>query len=211
MRVMLGETNSARVRSFVQQSGWGLLYVHRLPRPYSGEAWGFDNGAYIDWKHGREFDGARFRKALDLAIEVGLPYMAVVPDLVARGRESIDFSMRWLEQLPPSWPWYLAVQDGMKQEDVEPIIPHFAGIFLGGTDRLKEQAEEWCAFAHLHSKPFHFARAGTERKIKQAIRIGADSIDSNFPLWHFSRMRRLEYLLTDWQIMEPNLGLLEVV
>jgi hypothetical protein len=204
MRVLIGERPSRSIRRIADAYGWGEMYIYSKPRsnwPRSG----FDNGAYLDWINGREFDDERFLKALDTAINIGNPYMAVVPDRVAEGNDSLEFSLGWLDRLPPHWPWYLAVQDGMWPERVKEVIKYFAGIFLGGTDDFKREAKDWCDLAHIHGKRFHYARAGTERKIKHAISIGADSLDSSFPLWNMQRIRRLEYLVNEWQQREPRL------
>lgn len=202
--VLVGERPSAKVRNIAQANGWGQMFIYCDPKPYSGEPWGFDNGAYLDWRNGRDFDEDRYMRALMVALKVGRPYMAVVPDLVGQGVASLDFSMRWRVALP-EWPWYLALQDGMVESHVAPLMEQFDGLFLGGTDRFKGQANKWCAFAHQHGKKFHFARAGTERKIKLAIGIGADSLDSSFPLWSIQRIKRMEYLVNDWRYKEPIL------
>ena len=202
MMVLVGERPSRAVRVICDKAGWGEMYIYSRPRANFNRS-GFDNGAYLDWINQRDFDDKRFLNALDAALDIGIPYMAVVPDLVARGRESLDFSMEWLSRLPAHWPWYLAVQDGMQPAMVKEVVHEFDGIFLGGTDKFKSEAQDWCDLAHIAEKRFHFARAGTERKIKQAIRIGADSLDSSFPLWTMQRLRRMEYLVNDWEQSEP--------
>jgi hypothetical protein len=93
----------------------------------------------------------------------------------------------------------------MQVWEVEEVIHHFDGLFLGGTDAFKRDAQDWRNVAAIHCKRFHFARAGTETKIKQAINIQADSLDSSFPLWTVERIRRMEYLVNDWQTHEPKL------
>jgi hypothetical protein len=171
------------------------MWVHRMPRlAWPSEPWGFDNGAFMDWTHAREFDGDAFLRRLDRALPVGVPFVAVVPDLVTRGRESLDFSLAWLDRLPADWPWFLAVQDGMTAADVSAVIGRFAGLFLGGSDAFKWTAPAWCKLAHDSGRLFHFARCGTMLKLQIAKRIGADSCDSSFPLWTMDRMCRLE----DW-------------
>jgi len=164
-----------------------------------------NNGAYIDWKHGNAFDENRYMKRLSRAQRIGAPDFAVIPDIVGGGLRSLSYSMAWLERLPIEWPWYLALQDGMTENDIVPVVNRVGGLFLGGTDRFKREAESWAQFAREHSKPFHFARAGTEPKIKQAMRIGADSLDSSLPLWNFRRLHRMEYLVTEWPHAEPRL------
>lgn len=205
IRVLVGERPARSVRRICDLHGWGEMYVYSKPRENFHRS-GFDNGAYLDWVNGRPFDEKRYRDALDIAMDQPYPpYMAVVPDLVGRGRESLEFSMRWLDKLPTGWPWYLALQDGMQVWEVEEVIHHFDGLFLGGTDAFKRDAQDWRNVAAIHCKRFHFARAGTETKIKQAINIQADSLDSSFPLWTVERIRRMEYLVNDWQTHEPKL------
>ena len=192
MIILTGDTRSKKLIQKLREHGIGRMVVDKLPAPYPGEPWGFDNGAFRDWRNGREFDGDAYLRRLERAYAVGRPYIAVVPDLVAGGLRSLEFSLRWLERLPADWPWYLAVQDGMKLADVEPVLGKFAGIFLGGTDRFKGTAYWWCQLAHKHGKLFHYARAGTPRKIQHAVEVGADSCDSAFPLW---TMERLDYFI----------------
>jgi hypothetical protein len=97
--------------------------------------------------------------------------------------------VNWLKRLPSSWPWYLAVQDGMTPDAVLEVVHLFAGIFLGGTDRFKLTAYRWSRLARFADKAFHYGRAGTLRKIRHAYAVEADSLDSNFPLWTVDRMR----------------------
>ncbi len=205
MIVFVGESNSKSIRSFCAEHGWGIIYVTRQPKK-DEKLWAFDNGGYLDWVNGREFGRDRYLRALETAMNHSHPpYMAVVPDLVGRGQESLDFSMRWLEELPAGWPWYLALQDGMGVWEVGQVTHRFEGLFLGGTDAFKREADDWKCVAAIAGLRFHYARAGTERKIKHAIRIKADSLDSSFPLWTFGRMRRMEYLVNDWVGREPLL------
>lgn len=191
MLVLVGETGDPRHLRVLRELGWGRMYVSRTPRPYPGEPWGFDNGAFRDWLAGREFDGDRFLRRVERAMKAGMPYLAVAPDLVAGGRRSLEFSLEWLPRLPSDWPWYLAVQDGMSLRDVEAVVAPFAGIFLGGTDRFKVTAPHWAALARRCGKRFHYARAGTLRKLMHARACGADSVDSALPIWKSERL--LEY------------------
>ncbi|MCL4503061.1 MAG: hypothetical protein M1438_14610 [Deltaproteobacteria bacterium] len=124
---------------------------------------------------------------MDKAYQIGIPYLAVCPDIVAAGNKSLDFSLKWLEKLPADWPWYLAVQDGMKFSEVFPLLPKFQGIFLGGSDAFKRQAPFWLNLAHLADINFHYGRTGIIRKIDHAIICKSDSLDSSFPLWTVPR------------------------
>jgi len=164
------------------------MFVFKTPQPYNGESWGFDNGAFSYWRNGRQFDEDGYRRRLDKAEKIGVPYMAIVPDMVAGGIVSLEFSEQWFEKLPNTWPWYLAVQDGMEILHVEPILGKYSGIFLGGTLRFKSTALKWCEMAHRRGKRFHYGRCGTPKRVEHARFVGSDSLDSSFPLWTKERM-----------------------
>ncbi len=163
------------------------MFTYGTPRPWAGEKWGLDNGAFSYWRQGKSFDGDLFLRRVERAYRVGTPYLAVAPDIVAGGLRSLEFSLSWLEQLPPEWPWFIAVQDGMGLDDVKAVLDRFAGIFLGGTDRFKATAAHWATLARKHGKRFHYARAGTRRKLLHAIAVNANSLDSCLPLWNRPR------------------------
>lgn len=167
----------------------------RGPRTlYEGEEWAFDNGAFPWWKEGKPFDENTFQRRLEKCYNIlpYPPYLAVLPDIVAGGDASWDFSMKWLNsgKLPKEWPWYLAVQDGMDTAWVTAILdrPDVAGLFLGGSDEYKQQALFWRKLTSHFKKPLHYARAGTLSKVAHAIMIHCDSLDSSFPLWTHQRL-----------------------
>ena len=191
MKVLVGETRSRKNIAALQELGWGRMFTVRPPTPYPYEPWGFDNGAFPAWLHGKNFPEYEFLKRLETAQDAPCdPYLAVVPDIVAGGLKSLQFSLEWRKELRDvEWPWYLAVQDGMEVSNVEPCLGWFDGIFLGGSDGFKAQAGRWGALAHKHQKRFHFGRASTPNKLVSAYRSGADSCDSAFPLWTAARMK----------------------
>ena len=104
-------------------------------------------------------------------------------------------SLPCLDELPAVLPWYLVLQDGMTEADVEPHMARLAGLFLGGTDAFKSTARTWADFAHKHGKPFHFGRAASLPKIQMALASGCDSLDTTFPLWTDDRMALFEKLM----------------
>lgn len=168
------------------------MFATVKPTPYEGEPWCFDNGAFRCWQDGNLFDDCKFAARLEVALQIGRPYLAVVPDIVAAGCSSLGFSLKWREKLPNEWPWYLAVQDGMTIHDVKPYLGLFDGVFLGGSDEFKRQAWRWRVFAKDHGKPFHYGRAGTISKLESALKMKADSLDSAYPLWEKSRFARFQ-------------------
>ena len=188
LHVLVGDTRSQWMIERLKEQGWGRMVIDRHLRLFPGEKWGFDNGAFRDYKNNVvEFNGDGFQRRLDVAFGMGTPMLAVVPDIVGGGLGSLEFSERWLSRLPDAWPWYLAVQDGMEVADVEPILGRYKGIFLGGTDAFKATAKDWVALSRRLHLPFHYGRAGIPRKVAHAKAVGADSLDSAFPLWSKSR------------------------
>lgn len=190
MKVLLGDTRSRENLNILESRRWGRMFVTADPTPMHCEPWGFDNGAFVAFRRGEAFSASVFHRRLDRALSVASePWIAIAPDIVAGGLRSLEFSVEYKRKLPIHWPWYLAVQDGMTPDDVRPVIHLFAGVFLGGSDRFKLQAWTWKQFANSEHKPFHYARAGALRKLRHAHAIGADSLDSAFPLWSKERMR----------------------
>lgn len=188
MKILTGDTRSKRNLDVIRSNGWGRMFTAARPSPMQFEPWGFDNGAFGCWLRGKPFDTETFQKRLEIALRCGSdPILAVAPDIVAGGLASLEFSVAWVMRLPSDWPWYLAVQDGMEVAEVHAALHLFTGIFLGGTDKFKLQAYRWCELAHANGKKFHYGRAGTRRKVLHAFAIGADSLDSSFPLWTTER------------------------
>lgn len=182
-----------------------------------GETWALDNGAFRMWTSGAAYDWTMLEgklqelEQLALADPCLLPTFAVVPDRPAEGIDSLITSIEWIhdwmqrDELAPLFraavPFYLAVQDGMTPADLEaecwecgePIAEHFAGIFLGGSSDWKvDTAAEWAEAARSWRIRFHYGRAGTIKKLQQAHAIGADSLDSAFPMWTAERWERFE-------------------
>jgi hypothetical protein len=188
MLVMVGHTRSKRMIQMLQRNGLSRMFLEMTPDPWSGEQWGFDNGAFGWWIKGMTFDEHLYSLRLQRALPFGRPYLAVCPDLVAKGMDSLDYSLGWMARLPKRWPWYLAVQDGMTENAVLDVLNMFDGIFLGGTDAFKGTAWQWSQMAHANGKRFHYGRTGTLKKLQHAYNCQADSCDSAFPLWSMERM-----------------------
>lgn len=181
MKLYQGNNGSINTRTFSQKVGMGILLTVQYRDINRYPYYCLDNGAFPAWVHKREWDERTFLKMLDKCLEADkAPDFVVVPDQVAKGRESLEFSNRWLERLPRAQTRYmLAVQDGMTTQDVENVIDQYGGLFVGGTmDWKLRTSPEWVELAHLHRKPCHIGRIGPWERIVWAARIGADSIDS---------------------------------
>ena len=183
MKVYQGNGNSFSDRQICQDNGFGVLISPGGCRaPHNFPYYAVDNGAFSAWVNEKEWNPDPFLNLLELSQKsTRPPDMVVVPDKVASGRESLDFSLNWIKQLPEiGTRYYLAVQDGMEISDIIPVIELFGGLFVGGTLEWKyETAPDWVELAHDHRKPCHIGRIGTWDRIVWASRIGADSIDSS--------------------------------
>ncbi len=204
--VQVGEFTGKRL-SLIEHFGWGRCWIARDRRVYvyDGEPWILDNGAFRDWRKGVAFSHDLYRRVIytkalpAIAASGNPPLFLVAPDIPAGGLESLELSVEAADPfrgyLPLTINRYLAVQDGMEPEDVEPYLEideeisselgrpfrYFDGLFLGGTDAFKLEAARWAALAQKHGLGFHYGRCGTPTKVAQAIEVGASSIDSALP------------------------------
>jgi hypothetical protein len=186
MKVYIGQTKSRKWLRKPSELGFGemtcrpALMPKRLP-------FALDNGAYSDWVHHRVFDESAFVEHVELVMLAGFrPDFIVVPDIVAAGLESLRFSLEWLPRLKPlvgNIPLYLAVQNGMTEQDIWPHLGSIQGLFVGGTDPWKKATVgSWVQLAHENGLLCHMGRAGTFGKVSLALEVGVDSIDSSLPI-----------------------------
>ena len=104
-RVIVGDTRSIKNIARLRDSRLGLgSFADRRPTPYEGEPWCFDNGAFHCWTHGVPFDEPRFIFRIKVAASIGVPLLAVVPDIVAAGCTSLAFSPLDRENSAPTTP-----------------------------------------------------------------------------------------------------------
>lgn len=151
--------------------------------PKEGIPWAPDNGAFAAWRKDEPFPAWSFRRALEKIPDDAPPEFVVLPDKVAEGERSLEFSKEWAQEVPDRLTCYLAIQDGMEPTDVlwrDWVIEKVDGIFIGGTRKWKiRNAARWIDHAHERELPVHIGRVGTVRAILWAAKVGADSIDSS--------------------------------
>jgi hypothetical protein len=191
MRVYVGSTGKIDFIKKLQANDVGRVNgPDNIFTSWRGEKWFADNGAYSHWLKGEQFNEDRFWKYLEKLEKFHTPpQFAVLPDIVAEGERSLDFSLSWLDRNLPEWPWFLAVQDGMDFTVIEEQLPELDGLFLGGTLKFKGMtAQAWVRTAK--GKPVHFGRAGVHDRLQFAYKAGCDSCDSAFPLWTQDRFDR---------------------
>ncbi len=178
-------------------------------------SWFFDNGAFSDWKTNKRFDFHKFTVRL-LHIEANSrfkgykrPDFVVIPDKVAKGEHSLEYSNLWLPYLNHNFPYfdyYLAVQDDMETWMVEKYIRrrYYDGLFVGGTKKWKyENSEKWVKLAHKYGLKCHIGGIGTRKSILWAKSIGADSVDSGVAMIHPVHLKEVLNIHNDlfWNIV----------
>lgn len=203
MVILLGEHSpkpGSILESYLRLHHWGRMWGRdKVRRLHDGELFGFDNGAYSAWVNNTSFPKKKFLLRLIDALHQPRHacVLAVAPDIVGGGKDSLWFSIRWRRCLPNELPWYLAVQDGMTPRMVRHHMTPFRGVFLGGSDDFKRHAKEWCDFAHDEGKRFHWGRCRSIRNVEDAWLMDADSIDSTRPvraITHGEEARGREWL-----------------
>lgn len=183
MIILIARNEGRKAEELYRKTGWGRMYMDRTPNPFPGEKWGWHNGAWQAHLQGQRLDIELWKHRTNLATAAPTPHLAVLPDIVCGGLESLDLSARHIDDMPLWWPKYLPVQDGIEPKHVEPLIQQLRGIFLGGSTLYKRTAPTWAEFAHAHGLRLHYARAGTRGKLRHAHECGADSLDTACPLW----------------------------
>lgn len=173
-------TGTRRNLDVLRAAGWGLL-VSRVGewRTEGFDRYVLDNGAWSDFQAGRAFDGDAFEQLVD---KLGARAdWIVLPDIVAGGHKSLDLSVRWLNRCLGACPLVLiAVQDGMAEADLAPLVGRSVGVFLGGSTEWKlANMARWGAFCRQRRVHYHVARVNTAKRIAMAIAAGADSMDGS--------------------------------
>lgn len=121
----------------MREAGWRLLVSPTGVLRTEDFRYCLDNGAWTAFQQGRPFDERAFGRAIDLLGE-GSDFF-ILPDIVAGGMRSLEFSLKWKVRLSgiPTLT-LLAVQDGMEPDDVREYLNPACGIFLGGSTEYQE-------------------------------------------------------------------------
>jgi hypothetical protein len=193
MKVYVGQTRGREWIALMESHGFGEMVV-RGEMPPRRKPWAYDNGAFRDWTAKVPFDAEAFMRDVDAIWRYdGNPDFLVLPDIVAAGEKSLDFSLMWVDRLRRlGVPLYLALQDNMVISAITSrrLDSIADGFFIGGTLEWKiRNGAGWVSWAHSIGKPCHVGRVGTEKRVRWARRIGADSIDSCLPLFSEDNLR----------------------
>lgn len=197
MRIYQGNGQTRHALDMMHNKDLGMM-VSGQYRNVAGKVpyYSLDNGCFGAKVNGYAWDESLFLRTLNKYRGAApAPDFVVCPDIPFEGIRSLEFSRSWLKKLPDiGTNYYLAVQDGMTIEDVDKVLCEgFGGIFVGGSLLWKYRtSEEWVRLAHAHGLKCHIGRVAGYSRIKWALTIGADSIDST----SFSRHDRYHHI--DW-------------
>lgn len=181
-------TGTRRNLSALRANGWRLLMSPDTLKRCKGKTaprwpdgaralYALDNGAWGCFQAGKPFDTEAFLWAFE-RIGAGADWI-VAPDIVGCGAQSLKLTREWLPRLNHK-KVLIAVQDGMRPEDVAPLINAGRGVFLGGSTEYKLQSMPlWGRFCRKHRCHFHVARVNTIRRVRAAQFAGAHSVDGS--------------------------------
>jgi hypothetical protein len=209
MRIYLTNTGKLELLYMMKESSGKLGNMliannFRIPKQYTHYA--VDNGAFSAYLNKTNFDGKKFLKTVNRLNEFKKPDFIVVPDIVAGGMKSFDFSMFWLHKLlsegHTNYDYYFAVQDFMNLKVISKISNEkINGIFIGGTLKWKlKHGEQFTKEAHDFDLKVHIGRVGNYKNLVWANRIKADSTDSstinrNNKIWLLEDFKKQSTLL----------------
>ena len=169
-------TGTKRNLQALRDHGWRILLTPKNPTPRAGLKYGCDNGAWPPTEGG--FDEKAFWNLIE-PHGAGADFV-VVPDIVAGGMKSFDFSLGWLSRLAGLKLLLFAVQDGMDVTEVCKMLRRetHLGIFLGGSTEWKlATMYQWGCVATALDRYYHVGRVNTRRRIRLCAEAGADSFD----------------------------------
>jgi hypothetical protein len=138
-----------------------------------------DNGAFTSKKKGYPFNPYPFLATMAKCQSMGLVLDFVVCPDIPGSPDSLAFSLKWATGQIPGTNLALALQDGMTTDEVRPHLRHFSTVFVGGSVDWKwRTAETWAQFAKDEGKRCHIGQVGTVERLRRALELGVDSVDS---------------------------------
>lgn len=201
MQPFASRTGTRRNLDALRAFGWKILVSAKGVLRTEGFDYALDNGAWTAHQRGEQFDVRAFERALS---ELGdHAEWVVAPDIVGAGLESLRMSESWLKRLDHCRMVLIAVQDGMRAEDVAPLLSSRIGIFVGGTTDWKIRTmPDWGRLARASGCHFHVARVNTVRRINLCHDAGADSFDGSSVTRFACNIRRLDNAARQGQLFD---------
>lgn len=196
-------TGTRRNLTALRAAGWRLMLSPTGTLRTEGFHYALDNGAWTafaqktEWNEDRFIDAlTRFGAAADFVI---------APDIVCGGVESLALSKTWINGcLTECQRVAVAVQNGMTEDEIAPLLSESVGVFVGGDDAWKESTiHRWCALARLHGSWCHVGRVNTQRRLRLCQMGGADSFDGSGPSRFELCLQRMERGLAQSSMVLP--------
>jgi hypothetical protein len=205
-------TGTKRNLKALQDHGWGILLGPDNPKYRYGMSNAIDNGAWGCYQQGVPF---RDKPFMDLVEKSGESAdFVVIPDIVAGGMKSLDFSMSWYSRLSHLPLLLLPVQDGkdgIPDMDVTTVsrvlyeTPNL-GIFLGGSTEFKlATMYDWGIVAEETNCYYHVGRVNSMRRIRLCAESGADSFDGTSATMFSCSLPKLERANKQPSLLTPRL------
>lgn len=197
-------TGTRRNLDALRKAGWRLMISRAGAWRTEGFPYALDNGAWSDYRAGRDFDSDKFQALID-----ALGWQAdfvVAPDIVAGGLNSLRLSLCWLAPLLVRTRLVLVpVQDGMGPQDlVNIVLPKRIGIFLGGSTEWKlATMRQWGEFCAERGVYYHVGRVNTLKRFRLAHIAGADSVDGSSASRYAVTLPALDFAARQWDMWAP--------
>ncbi len=146
-------TGTRRNLAALRAAGWRIMLTPANPKWRDGFKCCIENGAWSAYQTGQPFDEKGFLSLVDAYGSIA--DFVIVPDIVAGGMKSLEFSLSWLPRLRHLPNLLLPVQDGMTPADVGSVLSSWTGlgIFLGGSTEWKLQTLYGWGMVPCHMKP----------------------------------------------------------
>lgn len=198
-------TRTRRNLAMLEKHSWRILVTPDNPKPPNGFLFGIDNGA---WKarNGSPFDEVGFERLVEK--HGPMADFVVIPDIVAGGRKSLEFSVSWLPKLRGLRRLLLPVQDGMNSWEVGDVLREWTntGLFLGGsTDWKLATMYAWGMMACSARRYYHVGRVNSARRIRLAAEAGADSFDGTSATMFSCTVPLLEAARSQPSLLVPSM------
>lgn len=193
MKGYASNTGTKRNLEALQSHEWGIMLTPDNPTPRPGMSNVADNGAWWAYKNGQPFNERKFWGLIE-------PYgslcdWVVVPDIVAGGMKSFDFSLGWLSRLASLKMLLFPVQDEMDVTEVCAMLRRETnlGIFVGGTTAYKLRTMGlWAGIAIALNRHCHVGRVNTIRRIRLCAEAGVDSFDGTSATMYSCNLPKLD-------------------
>jgi hypothetical protein len=190
MQIYTG-TCAGQKLEYVRNLGLGIMISpspsFAVRKEFGGVPCALDNGAFQYYRKGYPFQERLFLATIEDCYKHGIKLDFIVcPDIVAGGKQSLEFSLKWATTKLVGTPRLaLVLQDGITQDNLTQYERDlFSHIFIGGTPEWKWRSlPGWASFCQSYKKHCHVGQCGTVERLRLCKQLGIDSVDST----NFSR------------------------